>query len=68
MQNKITSLYTAKNLINDIKIICEKFEIFMKNYLRRMNKKEKESAYPLEIVSIGMIGGFGGYRTSQRKS
>lgn len=62
MQNKITPFYTAKNLINDVKIICDKFEIFIKKFFKKNEKKKKKATHPLDVVSIGTIRCFGGFR------
>lgn len=71
MLNKITPFYTAKNLIANIKKICDNCEICIKNKSRRKSKYGLMShlgpaKYPFEIVSIDTIGGFGGSRSTKK--
>ncbi|CAB0028814.1 unnamed protein product [Trichogramma brassicae] len=65
MLNKITPVYKAKNLNENIKKFCGDCEICEKNKSRRRSKFGLMShldpaKYPFEIVSIDTIGGFGG--------
>jgi len=67
MTNKITPFYTAKNIIQNIKHICDKCEVCIKNKSRRKPKYGLMShlgpaTRPFEIISIDTIGGFGGSR------
>ena len=70
MINKITPFYTAKNIMTNIKKICETCEICIRNKSRRKSKFGLMShlgpaTYPFEIVSIDTIGGFGGFRSTK---
>ncbi|OWR52012.1 putative orf [Danaus plexippus plexippus] len=70
IENKIKPFYTAKNLINNIKNICDNCEICLKNKTRTKFKFGLMShlgpaTYPFEIVSIDTIGGFGGSRSTK---
>lgn len=71
MQNKISTLYTAKNLTVNIKRYCKNCEICIKNKTRGQDKFGLMShlgpaTKPFEIVSIDTIGGFGGSRSTKR--
>lgn len=71
MINKITPYYTAKNIITNIKELCNNCEICVKNKSRRKPKYGLMShlgpaTYPFEIVSIDTIGGFGGSRSTKK--
>lgn len=71
MTNKITPFYTAKNIIANIKQICDECEICIKNKSRRKAKYGLMShlgpaRYPFEIISIDTIGGFGGSRSTKK--
>lgn len=71
MQNKISPLYTAKNLTLDIKKHCKSCEICLKNKTRGQDKyglmtQLGPATSPFEIVSIDTIGGFGGSRSTKR--
>lgn len=70
LKNKITSFYTAKNLMNNIKQVCENCEVCIKNKSRGKNQFGLMShlgpaTHPFEIVSIDTIGGFGGSRSTK---
>lgn len=71
MQNKISKLYTAKNLTTNIKKHCKSCDICIKNKSRGKNRYGLMSQLgpatkPFEIVSIDTIGGFGGSRSTKR--
>lgn len=71
MQNKISKLYTAKNLTTNIKNYCKSCEICIKNKTRGQNKYGLMShlgpaTKPFQIVSIDTIGGFGGSRSTKK--
>ena len=71
MINKITPYYTAKNIIANIKQICDECEVCIKNKSRRKPKYGLMShlgpaTRPFEIVSIDTIGGFGGSRSTKK--
>lgn len=71
MTNKITPFYTAKNIIKNIKQICDECEICIKNKSRRKPKYGLMShlgpaTRPFEIISIDTIGGFGGLRSTKK--
>lgn len=71
MQNKIKPIYTAKNLNENIKKICENCEVCIKNKSRGKYKiglmsQLGPATYPYEIVSIDTIGGFGGSRSTKK--
>ncbi|CAG4958446.1 unnamed protein product [Colias eurytheme] len=71
MINKITPFYTAKNIIANIKKICEQCDICIKNKSRRKTKFGLMShlgpaTHPFEIMSIDTIGGFGGSRSTKK--
>lgn len=71
MINKITPYYTAKNIITNIKTLCDNCEICVKNKLRRKPKYGLMShlgpaTYPFEILSMDTIGGFGGSRSTKK--
>lgn len=71
MINKITPFYTAKNIITNIKQICNKCDICIKNKSRRKSKfglmSHLGSAIrPFKIVSIDTIGGFGRSRSTKK--
>lgn len=71
MINKITPFYTAKNIITNIKRICDDCEICIKNKSRKRPKYGLLSHLgparrPFEIVSIDTIGGFGGSRSTKK--
>jgi len=71
MMNKIATFYTAKNLTINIKNICDKCGICIKNKSRRKSNYGLMShlgpaKYPLEIVSIDTVGGFGGSRSTKK--
>lgn len=71
MQSKITPFYTAKNMTNNIKILCDQCEICIKNKSRKKSRIGLLShlgpaTYPFEIVSIDTIGGFGGSRSTKK--
>lgn len=70
IENKIRPHYTSKNLMQNIKIICNNCEICIKNKSRvKMNygllSHLGPATYPFEIVSIDTIGGFGGSRSTK---
>lgn len=70
LENKIKPFFTAKNLINNIKNICDNCEVCLKNKTRTKFKYGLMShlgpaTYPFEIVSIDTIGGFGGSRSTK---
>ena len=70
-QRKISPFYTAKNLIKNIKEICESCEICLK-YRVRWRKKMRlisnlgPATEPFEIVSVDTIRGFGGSRSTKK--
>lgn len=70
MKSKIEPYYTAKNLNNNIKKICNHCEICKKNKSRG-NKKIGLMSHlgpatePFEIMSLDTIGGFGGSRSTK---
>lgn len=71
MINKITPFYTAKNIIANIKHMCDECEICIKNKSRRKSKYGLMShlgpaTRPFEIISIDTIGGFGGSRSTKK--
>ncbi|KPJ14174.1 Retrotransposable element Tf2 155 kDa protein type 1 [Papilio machaon] len=71
MQSKISTIYTAKNLIKNIKSHCKNCAICIKNKTRGQVKYGLMShlgpaTKPFEIVSIDTIGGFGGSRSTKR--
>lgn len=71
MQNKISKLYTAKNLTTNIKNYCKSCEICKKNKTRGHNRYGLMShlgpaTKPFQIVSIDTIGGFGGSRSTKK--
>lgn len=71
MQNKISKLYTAKNLTTNIKKYCKSCKICIKNKTRGQNRYGLMShlgpaTKPLQIVSIDTIGGFGGSRSTKK--
>jgi len=71
MTNKIKPFYTAKNITENIKQICDKCEVCIKNKSRRIPKYGLMShlgpeTRPFEIISIDTIGGFGGTRSTKR--
>lgn len=71
MINKITPIYTAKNITTNINKICDQCEICIKNKTRRKSKYGLLSHLgpakrPFEIVSIDTIGGFGGSRSRKK--
>ncbi|KPJ11799.1 Retrotransposable element Tf2 155 kDa protein type 1 [Papilio machaon] len=71
LMNKITPFYTAKNIIANIKQICNECEVCIKNKSRRKPKYGLMShlgpaTRPFEIVSIDTIGGFGGSRSTKK--
>lgn len=68
---KITTFYTARNLIENIKKVCDNCEICIRNKSRKKSKYGLMShmgpaKYPFEIVSIETIGGFGGSRSTKK--
>lgn len=70
MNRKIQPFYTAKNLTNNIKNVCDSCEVCIKNKSRGKYKFGLMShlgpaKYPFEIVSIDTIGGFGGSRSTK---
>lgn len=70
VENKIRPFYTAKNLIRNIKNICENCEICIKNKSRTkfnygLMSHLGPATYPFEIISIDTIGGFGGSRSTK---
>jgi len=69
--NKIIPFYTAKNIIQNIKQICDKCDICVKNKSRRKPKNGLMSHLGpatrlFEIISIDTIGGFGGPRSTKK--
>ncbi|CAK1581637.1 unnamed protein product [Parnassius mnemosyne] len=71
MQKTVSPLYTAKNLIKNIKKICTSCEICIKNKSRGHDRFGLMShlgpaTKPFEIVSIDTIGGFGGSRSTKK--
>lgn len=71
MINKITPFYTAKNIITNIKKLCDECDICIKNKSRKNPKFGLMShlgpaTRPFEIVSIDTIGGFGGSRSTKK--
>lgn len=69
-ENKIKPFYTAKNLKNNIKNICNNCEICIKNKSRTkfsygLMSHLGPATYPFEIMSIDTIGGFGGSRSTK---
>lgn len=71
MINKITPFYTSKNMITNIKEICDKCPICIKNKSRKKPKYRFLShlgpaTYPFEIMSIDTNGGFGGSRSTKK--
>lgn len=71
MLKKITSVYSAKRLVDNIRKICDTCEICIKNKSRRKSKYGLMShlgpaKYPFEIVSIDTIGGLGGSRSTKK--
>lgn len=71
MINKITPFYTGKNIITNIKQICDECGICIKNKSRKKSKYGLMShlgpaTRPFEIVSIDTIGGFGGSRSTKK--
>lgn len=70
MEKKIKPFYQATNLLDNIKIYCEKCDVCIKNKSRGKYKFGLMShlgpaTYPFEIVSIDTIGGFGGSRSTK---
>lgn len=68
---KITPFYEAKNMIANIKNICENCEICIRNKSRRKSRFGLMShlgpaTRPFEIVSIDTVGGFGGSRSTKK--
>lgn len=71
MQRMISSLYTAENMLRNIKTVCENCIVCIKNKSRGQNKYGLMShlgpaTKPFEICSIDTIGGFGGSRSTKR--
>lgn len=71
MQKRIGPLYTARNLTQNIKEICNNCETCKKNKSRGQKKYGFMShlgpaTKPFEIMSIDTIGGFGGSRSTKR--
>lgn len=71
MINKITPFYTAKNIIPNIRKLCDECDICIKNKSRRNPKFGLMShlgpaTRPFQIVSIDTIGGFGGSRSTKK--
>ena len=71
LQDKITPVYTARNLNKNIKEVCEKCSICIKNKSRTKFKIGLMShlgpaTYPFEIMSLDTIGGFGGSRSTKK--
>lgn len=71
MQRMVSSWYTAENMTNNIKKICESCIVCIKNKSRGHNKYGLMShlgpaTKPFEICSIDTIGGFGGSRSTKR--
>lgn len=69
-ENKIKPYFVAKNLLLNIKKLCNNCEICIKNKSRTKFKYGLMShlgpaTYPFEIVSIDTIGGFGGSRSTK---
>jgi len=71
IEAKMKPFYTAPNLSDNIKLICENCEICIKNKTR-LNKKFGLMSHlgpaekPFEIMSLDTIGGFGGQRSTKR--
>jgi len=71
MQKKINPFYTARNLTKNIKRICKRCTVCIKNKSRGQDKiglmsHLGPSTRPFEIVSIDTIGGFGGSRSTKK--
>ncbi|KAA5602185.1 transposase family protein, partial [Pseudomonas aeruginosa] len=71
MENKIKPFYQAKNLLDNIKKVCENCAVCIKNKSRGQHEFGLMShlgpaSYPFEIVSIDTIGGFGGSRSTKK--
>ena len=71
MQNKISPIYTAKNLTRNITNICKNCETCKKNKTRGQGKFGLMSLFgpatkPFEIMSIHTIGDFGGSRSTKK--
>lgn len=71
MQKTISPFYAAKNLIQNIKLVCTNCEVCIKNKSRGQDKYGFMShlgpaTKPFEIMSIDTIGGFGGSRSSKK--
>ena len=70
LQSKVSTFYTAKNLMANIKNLCETCEICIKNKSRRkktgLMSHLGPATKPFEIVSIDTIGGFGGSRSTKK--
>lgn len=69
-ENKIKPYFVAKNLLINIKKLCNNCEICIKNKSRTKFKYGLMShlgpaTHPFEIVSIDTIGGFGGSRSTK---
>lgn len=71
MQKRIGTLYTARNLTQNIKEICNNCETCKKNKSRGQGKYGFMShlgpaTKPFEIMSIDTIGGFSGSKSTKR--
>ena len=70
LQKKVSTFYTAKNLMANIKNLCETCEICIKNKSRKkkigLMSHLGPATKPFEIVSIDTIGGFGGSRSTKK--
>lgn len=71
IQNKILPYYTAVNISENIKRICNNCKICIKNKARKKDRIGLMShlgpaSKPFEIVSIDTIGGFGGSRSTKK--
>lgn len=70
IENKIKPFYVTKNLIHNIKNICDNCVICLKNKSRTKFKYGLMShlgpaTYPFQIMSIDTIGGFGSSRSTK---
>lgn len=71
MENKIKPFYMAKKLCQNIKEICERCEVCLKNksrgsYRLGLMSHLGPATYPFEIMSVDTIGGFGGSRSTKK--
>lgn len=66
--NRIIPLYRAGNIIDNVRNICHKHDIYIGNLLRKKSKYGlilRPATYPFENLSIDKIGRFEGYRSTK---